>query len=169
MMTRIVSLILCIAVFSTVVLSAYGEGFEIGTGISYHEEVWQTPPGSFRSGYWAGVVVGYGFGALSIRGAATVVDLESLAIEREPQFSVWLNARIASLGPVGLYVGGRLNIDPFDDWVGAAIVTDLGVSPIRYTEVTLGMGYLWTLYLASTNARGIYFSVGVLTVFSLTR
>ena len=168
---RLALVILCIIPLSSSVCCASNEGLAVGAGVSYHAVLWQAPSFfyEFTSGYWAGVVISYGFGAFNLRGAVTVIDLETLRIEHEPQLSVWLDTQVASVGPVGLYVGGRLNIDPFENWTGATLTFDLAISPIRFTEVRVGVGYEWTLFPASVDLRGLYLGVGVLTTLPLAQ
>jgi len=93
MQLKRVAIVVCLAVSLFATLACIGaDGLSMGTGVSYHGVLWQQPSSflSFSSGYWAGILVEYAFGLFSARAAATVVDLETLRIENDPQFSLWL-------------------------------------------------------------------------------
>ena len=124
-----------------VVIPSQAEILKISIGASQANVIWQTSPAAFAEiTRWGGVSLAVLFRSITLSGAITVVDFETMRIEPHPSFSIGGDIKLAQLGITSLHVSVGVVITPHVDWIGWSTGVALAISPVPVMEIRTGMG-----------------------------
>jgi hypothetical protein len=153
----------------TLVFGACAEAEFLSVSVSASQSftVWQTSPPVFESSTtWGGVGIALIYSRLSLSGAITLLDIESMRVRFPPAFSMSLNLNWMEIEPFGLSIGVGFVLNPSNN-VGAYIGISFSWSPFHFNTYNVGVGIQTILPGSSLSATGIYIGCGVSIIIPL--